>query len=288
MTVPANPQPRVDDVSQDLDAISERLVAARTNAEALRDFPGLLPETLEDAYAIQTASIRRWPDAIGGWKVGMVPDAYRETLAAQRLTGPIFDSSIFGIKPDSSRTMPIFDRGFAAVEAEFVLQLAATVEPVEREYSDDELVALVAALHVGAEIASSPMADVNNLGPCCVVSDFGNNSGLLVGPAVPNWSDLSPESLAAAVIVDGDVVGTAAADAIEGGLLQALRFLIGLCANRQLSLAAGTYVSCGAVTGIHEVTIESEARIDFGPFGLFDVAFEPMSPQPPHGSPAKV
>ena len=114
--------------------ISERLVAARAGAEALPDFPGLLPETLKDAYVIQSASLQRWPDKIAGWKVGMVPEAYREALAAQRLAGPIFSSSIFRIEPNSTKTMPIYRGGFAAVEAEFVLRLATTIESIEREY----------------------------------------------------------------------------------------------------------------------------------------------------------
>lgn len=279
MTIPANSDIEVEAALQALDAMSERLVAARANAEALAGFPGLLPATLEDAYTIQSASIRRWPEEIGGWKVGMVPQAYRTLLAAQRLTGPIFNSSILRIESDSTKTMPIFSGGFAAVEAEFVLEATTTIEPTGRDYSDEELIELFPNLYVGAEIASSPMAIVNELGPCCVVSDFGNNAGLLVGPSVPNWSSLSLDSLTASVTVDDVVVGTANASAIDGGLLQPLRFLIAICAARGLPLAEGTLVSTGALTGIHEVGVESQALVDFGSLGSFKVAFESMRPQ---------
>ncbi len=278
MPVLDNPTTDIDDPSKELDAVSRRLVAARANGNALPGFPGALPTTLQDAYAVQDASIARWPDEIAGWKVGMVPPEYRDRLAAERLAGPIFRSSIHDVEAGATRAMPIYSGGFAAVEAEFVFEIGTEIEPVARDYSDDELVDLVAALHVGAEIASSPMADVNNLGPCSVVSDFGNNAGLLVGPGVPNWSDLPLEALTAAVIVDDAVVGTANASAIEGGPLQALRFLLGLAAARKLTLSRGTYVSCGAVTGIHEVTVESRSTIDFGPHGEFHVVFEPVAP----------
>ena len=279
MPVLENPFAAIEEASRELDAISRRLVAARANAEALSAFPGTVPTTLEDAYAVQSASIARWPDIIAGWKVGMVPEPYRTELAAERLAGPIFKTSIFDIEPGSSKSMPIYTGGFAAVEAEFVLRIGRTIEPVEKDYSSDELNELVAALHVGAEIASSPMADVNRLGPCCVVSDFGNNAGLLVGPSVPDWSSLPLDSLTAAVTVDDDDVGTATAGAIEGGPLQALRFLIGLCARRGLVLEEGSFVSCGAVTGIHDVTIQSKATVDFGAFGTFHVDFESMVPR---------
>ncbi|MFK7956899.1 MAG: 2-keto-4-pentenoate hydratase [Lysobacterales bacterium] len=265
-------------LSPDLDAISQRLVTARGNADSLPDFPGTLPDNLADAYAIQTASMSRWPDKVLGWKVGMVPEIFRAPLAAERLCGPIFQSSVCSIEPGLKKVMPIFNGGFAAVEAEFVFQLATTFEPVDRHYSDGELIEHIAALHVGAEVASSPMADVNKLGPCCVVSDFGNNAGLIVGPQIPNWSSLPLTSLTAEVSVDSTVVGTATADAIEGGLLEALRFLVALCAKRQLTLEAGTYISTGAVTGIHEVTPDSNSTVDFGDFGAFDVAFQSMTP----------
>ncbi len=275
-----NPSTIVDNPSRDIDAISGRLVAARTNAVPLSAFPGDLPDDLETAYAIQAASIARWNDEIAGWKVGLVPPAFREDLSAVRLAGPIFKSSIVFVQPGATTEMPIFTGGFAAVEAEFVFRLATTVDPVEKDYSDEELTELVAALHVGAEIASSPMADVNKLGPCCVVSDFGNNAGLLIGPSIPDWNTLPPDSLTAVVSVDDVVVGKASAGAIEDGLLEALRFLIRLSARRRISLGEGTFVSTGALTGIHDVTTDSEALVDFGSFGAFGVTFESMPPRP--------
>ncbi len=264
----------------ELDVISQRLVTARARSEALSDFPGALPETLDLAYAVQTASIARWPDEIAGWKVGLIPEPYRVPLSAQRLAGPIFRSSIFTIKRRSTTTMPIFEGGFAAVEAEFVLKVAEDIQPTLREFSDEELEQLVSDVHVGVEIASSPMAAVNDLGPCCVVSDFGNNAGLLVGPAIPDWSALPPEALTACVSVDGAVVGRANATSIEGGLLQVLRYLIALCGRRGIVLNKGALISTGALTGIHDVTVNSKAEVDFGPFGCFDVQFQAMPPTP--------
>ncbi|MEL7298507.1 MAG: 2-keto-4-pentenoate hydratase [Pseudomonadota bacterium] len=265
-------------LSQALDAVSQRLVTARLDATPLDAFPGDVPITLDDAYAVQSASIARWPDAVAGWKVGMVPAEFRDQLGEDRLCGPIYQRSVFDIGAGDARSMEIYEGGFAAVEAEFVFRLSETVEPIATARTDQELLALVSGLHVGVEIASSPMADVNRLGPCCVVSDFGNNAGLLVGPEVPGWHSVAPEALSVSVSVDGEVVGSASAAAIEGGLLQALRFLIDRSARRGLTLPAGTCVSCGAVTGIHDVTTASSSIVDFGEYGVFDVGFEARQP----------
>ncbi|MEM8981779.1 MAG: 2-keto-4-pentenoate hydratase [Pseudomonadota bacterium] len=278
MSAPQETNESATSLPPELDTISRQLVAARTNAEPLSQFPGTLPATLDAAYAVQSASIARWPDTIAGWKVGMIPPPYRQRLAAERLSGPIFRRAVCTVAAGDDVTTPIYKGGFAAVEAEFVFELAATITPVARDYSDTELIDCSAALRVGAEIASSPMADVNRLGPSCVVCDFGNNEGLLVGPRIADWADIPPELLRATVSVDGIVVGQATAAAIDGGLLQALRFLVTLCANRKLTLTAGTLVSCGALTGIHDVTVDSRATVDFDEFGCFDVSFEAMLP----------
>ncbi len=172
--------------------------------------------------------------------------------------------------------MPIFVGGFAAIEAEFIFKLGQTVEPSDCQWSADGLAGLVAGLYVGAEIASSPMAAINELGPTVVTADFGNNAGLVLGPEIPNWQSAKPADLLAKVIVDGDVVGEASAAAIPGGPLAALQFAISVAAERGIALPAGTLISTGAATGIHNVRTSSASRVEFGELGGFDVTFEPM------------
>ncbi len=265
----------------DLDALSHKLVEARLQAQALSQYPGELPATLADAYRVQSASIARWPDAVQGWKVGMVPAPFRERLDADRLCGPIFSQSVFMAASGAALSMPIYVGGFAAVEAEFVFRLAHSVAPGQVADNDNAAAEAVSGLHVGVEIASSPMAAVNRLGPVCVVTDFGNNAGLIVGPSIANWRAARADDLKVSVAVDGQTVGSASAAAIEGGLLRALRFLLNVAGQRGITLPEGTYVSCGAVTGIHEVTTTSASVVDFGEHGVFDVAFEALAPRPP-------
>ncbi len=258
------------------DAISRALVSARVSATPLSEFPGAPPETMAQAYAIQSASIARWPDTVAGWKVGLLPEPARERYSTERLAGPIFRSQIHEVATGSSTAMPIFVGGFAAVEAEFIFRLGKAVEPVDREWTDEDLAAVVAGLHVGAEIASSPMAEINNLGPTVVVSDFGNNAGLLLGPEIPSWQTIRPEDLPARTIVDGAIVGEANAAAIAGGPIAALRFIFALSAERGLELPAGSLISTGASTGIHDVEVTSISRLEFGDYGWFEVTYEPM------------
>lgn len=261
------------------DEISRRLVDARLSAEPLPGFPGPLPVTLEQAYAIQSASVDRWPDEVAAWKVARLTPTDRARFRTERLAGPVFRSSIQTVEPGSFEAMTIYEGGFAAIEAEYALELGNTVPPSDKDYSDEELAALVRAVYGAAEIAGSPMALVNELGAMSVISDFGANAGLVIGPKISGWRSLEPDSLSVSVDVDDVTVGESAPDGIGRDPLQALRFLIGLCAGRGIKLPQGTLISTGALTGVHDVQMSSTARVDFGSFGSFEVKFEPVAPR---------
>ena len=279
--------PATNGLSRDDDAISRRLVHARTSAEPLSGFPGQAPVTLDQAYAIQAASIARWPDPVAGWKVGLLSAEDQQRHGSERLAGPIFRSQIHAVVNEAHMTMPVFVGGFAAIEAEFVFRLGQTIRPDtadgwtdgSNDGSTDRLLDAVAGLHIGAELASSPIADINSLGATVVVADFGNNAGLLLGPEIPNWHQLAPPQLPAKVVINGDVVGEASAAAIPGGPFAALQFAVATAASRNIELPAGTLISTGAATGVHDIDVTSTSRIEFGEYGWFDVTFEPMTDQ---------
>ncbi len=262
----------VDDASSSLDDISQKLVDARLNAEPLGEFPGPLPDTLAEAYEIQTLSIRRWPDEVGGWKVGGVPERLQQRFQTDRLAGPIFQTATHSVPDRGTQQMPIFAGGFAAIEAEFVVRTATSIAPSDTIETDAELLDRIDALHVGAEIASSPMADINRIGPICVVSDFGNNGGLVVGPEVPDWRSRLADSIAVTVRVDENVVGSVKT-VLRDSVLGAFRFLVRLSADRGLTLPAGTLISCGALSGIHDVGVGALAAVEFAGLGSFEVQF---------------
>lgn len=243
--------------------VAETFVAARLAARALPDYPGPLPETLADAYGRQDAAIALWPDEIAGWKVGAVPEAWTARLGESRLLGPIFRRQLWQARGDAIAPLPIIPDGFAAVEAEYVFVLAADVAPKARDWTAAQAAEVVAQLRVGIELAGSPLATINELGPAVVVSDFGNNAGLLVGPPIAHWRSQPLASLTCEMRVGGRTVGRGGAASVPGGPLAALAFALGCCARRGRALRAGDVVSTGASTGIHPVRIGEEARAAF-------------------------
>ena len=137
-------------LSESDDAISRCLVDARLSAQPLPNFPGRLPVTLEQTYAIQSASIARWPEEVAGWKVAKLSATDRARFPAERFAGPIFKSSTKSVEPGSRKVMAVYEGGFAAIEAEYALVPGAVVPPSDKVYSDEELADLVSAVY-GAE-----------------------------------------------------------------------------------------------------------------------------------------
>lgn len=230
--------------------IADRFLAARRAAGGLSGYPGDMPSSLDEAYAVQDAAIAAWNKPVVGWKVGRVPPPHAARFGADRIAGPIFSSRLAQLGGGEVE-MAVFDRGFAAAEAEFLLRIGRTPDPAQTRFTLEDAAALIDAVHVGIEIASSPLGTINDLGPVAIVSDFGNNNGLVVGAAIPDWRSSNFETWPVATRVDGVSVGGGAANTFPDGALGSARFLFELMARRGIALEPGLWISSGAITGVH-------------------------------------
>jgi 2-keto-4-pentenoate hydratase len=251
-------------------SIAAAFVRARLSGRSLTDFPGQIPQRLFQSYACQEAAISLWPDKIVGWKVGLIPTELPSDPGVDRLAGPLFSRQVLNAWPGQIVEFPVFVGGFAAVEAEYVLRLGQDAPAGKSEWTADEGRALVDTVHIGVETAGSPLATINKLGPAVVVSDFGNNAGLILGPEIADWRERPLESLTCRTFVAGELVGEGGALSLPGGPFEALKFLLEICARRGRPLKAGDLVSTGAATGIHEIAAGQMAKADFGRDGTID------------------
>jgi 2-keto-4-pentenoate hydratase len=248
-------------------AIATAFVAARRSARALPSFPGEVPATLELGYAIQELAIGLWDDAIVGWKVGKIPDELVRPLGQTRVTGPIFRRGLWPVEPGRRTPTPVFASGFAAVEAEFVFELLEDAPAKKLDWTLDETGRLKGRMRIGVEMAGSPLASINQLGPTVVAADFGNNNGLILGAPLAGWGRFPDADYVCETFVDGARVGAGSAAAIPGGPMESVRFLLEHAARRGRPLKAGQLVSTGAATGIHDITAGQVGEVSFGRYG---------------------
>jgi 2-keto-4-pentenoate hydratase len=232
--------------------IAEAFVAARLEARPLAAYPGALPASLDEAYRVQDRALALTAEPVGGWKVGRIMPPLSDAVGSDRLAGPIFADSIF-LANDGPVPMTVFAGGFGAAEAEFLLRVGNAPPAGKTAFSLDEAAALIDAVHLGIEIASSPLAAINDLGPAVTISDFGNNTGLVVGAPIADWRSSSFAEWPVSLRVDGIEAGTGRASAMPDGPLGAARFLFELLGRRGIAVTPGQWISSGAVTGVHPV-----------------------------------
>lgn len=247
-------------------AIARAFTAARRAGQALPDFPGTIPADLVSAYQVQDLAIAAWGDQVVGWKVGYIAEERRDASGDERLLGPIFKRQLWN---DTGGTIaiPVFAGGFGAVEAEYVLELLEDAPAGQLHWSPEQAEALPARLHIGVEVASSPLATINVLGPRVVVSDFGNNNGLVLGPEIVDWTTRDETALRAETVIDGEVVGTGGATRLPGGLRAAYAFALSRSAQRGRPLRKGDLIATGNATGIHDIEAGQTALVRFAGFG---------------------
>jgi len=258
-------------------------IEARHGARALPEFPGAVPADLATGYATQELAISLWPDDIAGWKIGKVPPQFEERLGAPRICGPIFRRKLLVAKERERGPLQfgVIEGGFAAVEAEFVVRLGRDAPAGKREWALEEAEAMVASMHIGMEPAGSPLKTINELGPTVVVSDFGNNNGLILGPEIPDWRTKAWTDMPCETWIDGTRVGVGSAASITGGPIEALRYLFEHMATRNRVLRAGDLISTGAATGIHDILAGQTAVVRFGSYGEIPCVAVKALPLPP-------
>jgi 2-keto-4-pentenoate hydratase len=271
--------PAFESASSELRDIGRALVAARLAARPLAAFPGRIPASLDAAYQCQDFSISLWPDTVAGWKVGWIPADWQVVLGEERLVGPVFAHEVVRLVSGQSEIeMPVYAGGFAAIEAEYVLELGRDAPADKHDWTRDEAARYVAGMYVGVEIASSPLESINRLGPPVVVSDFGNNAGLVLGPAIDDWRNVADAALTCHTLVDGIMVGRGGAASLPGGPLGALAFALGRCARGGRPLRTGQLVTTGASTGIHDIRPGQSGTVVFD--GLTSITCHAIPRQP--------
>ena len=255
---------------QDIALVSETILKARKNCKGLSQFPGKLPKNLDTAYRIQDLSISNWNDKIIGWKVGGIPPDQQAALGNTKLGGPIYKDYLQHYT-GTRVSMPIYAEGYAAIEAEFIIELADCASLPATGLEEKQLLEVVSNMYIGVEIASSPIQNINGFGPVGPVSDFGNNTGLIVGSCIDNWRDVALSSVDVIVNIDGEIHGPTRVGPGLDGPLGSVKFLIENLKQRGYDIPSGTLVSCGAITGVHDANLGAVSSIEFVGLGKIEL-----------------
>jgi 2-keto-4-pentenoate hydratase len=187
-----------------------------------------MPPDLEAAYRVQSIAIAAWGDRAS--------------------SGPIFADSI--AEAAATNDFPMTADGSALFEAEVVIVTKADARADKTDWTAEEAAELISAVHVGIEIAGSPLETINDLDPVASIAGFGNNSGLILGAEVTDWRERGWEGIICRTEIDGVLVREANAAMVPG-----IAYALGRTARLGFPLRRGDCISTGAITGTPAVKI---------------------------------
>jgi 2-keto-4-pentenoate hydratase len=245
-----------------VEGVAAELVAARREGRSLTGFPGVAPASMAEAYQIQELVMSQWQDSLVGWKIGYISADRRNAGDPDRLVGPIWRQQCHISEEHASAVeVGIFASGFAAVEAELVIRLGEDLPAHHKGgWTAEEAAGPEQQLLVGIEVASSPIPDINSLGPTVIAADFGNNNGLVLGSVLPDRPGGAPVQLAC--YIDGEFMGEGSAQNLPGGIHRGLATALNILASRGRAVRAGMVFATGALTGIRPIRPGQRCRVD--------------------------
>ena len=250
------------------------LIKSRQKGKPRETYAGEdVPPTIPLAYAVQSKAIELWPDKLAGFKVGGIAPQFKDQYPADWIAGPVFSKNVYSIKPSNTLDFPVYQDGFAAFEPELIFEIDAGASEGRSGWRADSAKGVIRSVYIGAEIAASPNVNVNALGPGSIISDFGNNAGIIIGPEV-KLKDLNKVlSVMTETRIDGTTINRCKPAASPSGPLGALAFLLNhLGAHSELyELPKSLYVSSGAITGVHDSHVGAVGELDYDGFDCLSV-----------------
>lgn len=160
--------------------LADRLIAARRTGKSLQLAPGDDgPETRDEVHRIQSI-VQTAMGPVGAFKVGWFQPGDGEPFLA-----PIFAADL---KPSPAAYSADLPRRFG-IELEIAFRVVRPLPPVGAPDFETQARASLEALPV-IEIVDSRISDFEAAGPLWKLADNQLNTGVVMGPAMSDWSGL--------------------------------------------------------------------------------------------------
>jgi 2-keto-4-pentenoate hydratase len=235
---------------------AQLLVAARRTGRRLERLPtSCSPVTLDDAFAIQDATVAALGENVAGWKVSIVDGrAVRGAILGSR----VFDS---GAQIESA-TVPLL-----GVEAEIAFRFERDLTAGRYSHADvaDAVTAFGAIEIVDSRFSTYPDLPIMDRNADCV-----SNGGFVRGPAAAAWRKLDLKEIAVTLTIGGqEIVRRNGGHAAGDPLLPAVALVNELPGG----VKAGQIVTTGTYTGLNFAKPGQKVVATFAGFGAVEVSF---------------
>ncbi len=235
---------------------AELLVAARRTGKLLDALPDACkPRTLEDAVAIQDATLAALGETVAGWKAALV--------GGRVVRGAIMASRVFesGARV-AAATMPLL-----GIEAEIAFRFERDLPPGGHSYED---VAAAVSAFAAIEIVDSRFRSHHDVTEQERNADFVTNGGFVRGPSAAGWRTLDLTNIAVTLTIGGQEVVKR-----NGGHAAGDPFLPAFALANDLpgGIKAGQFVTTGTYTGLTVAKPGQTVVVEFAGVGAVEVGF---------------
>jgi 2-keto-4-pentenoate hydratase len=240
----------VDDATGDIGPVDR---AARLLRDALVEGiridalgSDVAPLTRAEAYATQARCAALSAEPADGWKIAATSEAGQRHINVHGpLAGRIMRDRIYR----DGDTVPLADNAMRLAEVEFVFVVGASLHARNAAYTDAEVEAAIAALHLGVELPSTRYADPTAVGELQLIADNACSGDFVMGPAAPDhWPDADLAATRVSIDIDSPAEARHAdgiGSAVLGNPLRALTWLVNELSRHGLDLEAGQFVTTG-------------------------------------------
>ena len=239
------------------------------HAEAIP--PTCRPRTRAEGYAVQALCEGWTSKPLWGWKIAAT------SLAGQKhinVDGPLAGRLIAeGIVPEGAPVVLGSNR-MRVAEVEFVFRMGRALTPRPAPYTMDEVMAAVAAMHLGIEIPDSRYLDFVAAGAAQLIADRACAHLFVLGREVQ--ADWRARNLAA-FAVQGRTSAGITHDGGGANVLGDPRIALTWIANELrahgVTLGEGQFVTTGACVAPLPIGPGEVVTGDYGAFGTLEVHF---------------
>lgn len=239
---------------------------AMTRIEALPEAGR--PASRKEGYDIAERLAVKSGQPVAGWKIAATSQAGQRHINVDGpLVGRILGDRL--LKPGA--TVPLGNNIMRVAEAEFAFGFHACLPPRGRDYSMDEALAAVSALHLSIEVPDSRYQDFTKVGAAQLIADTACASWLVLGPAVTaNWRSLDLATHAVLGFRNDEKIAEGRGSAVLGDPRLALTWFVNEAARYCGGVKAGQFVTTGTCIMPLAISSGDNVRMDYGTLGSIE------------------
>jgi 2-keto-4-pentenoate hydratase len=256
---------------EDIENASSLLWQNWRDGSAIDDLPaGLAPASRAEGYAIQAQLEARSEKPLFGWKIAATSSAGQDHIAVDGpMAGRLLAESVF----EDGAMLNLSGNRMLVAEPEFAFRFARDLPPRETQWTVEEVLDAVAALHPAIEIPDSRFADFVTAGEAKLIADNACGHQFVLGAATEaDWRALD----LAAHKVHANVADRYERDGEGANVLDdprlALDWLVNEVTGMGIALKAGEIVTTGTCMMPLEIRPGDQVRVDFGILGTVGVS----------------